>query len=479
MALIGIDLGTTGARSIVYDNSFRVLAQSYREYPLQRRPDGAAEQDANDWWELTVRCVREAVQGAGIPAGEVQGIAVSSQGISVVPTDAAFSPLRPAVSWLDQRGGQELAGLLRTWSAEEIYRITGKRASASYTLPKILWLRGHEPELFQAARWFLLPQDYLLAKLTGIAVTDHTLASGTMLYDLAEAGWHPGLLEYCGLARSRLPEIRWAGEAVGHLTAQAAEMLGLPRQVVVSVGAQDQKCASHAVGLAPGIASCSMGTAAALEVLVGPEHVDGSIPLFNYLSPGERILEGVVGTAGMALRWLRDTLFPQLDYAKLDELAASQAGKCRVLFYPYLSGEGSPGWNNMASARFHGLTLSSAPGDIICGVLEGVALELARNLSAMGEEHSQKLRIFGGGAKSDLWCQIVADCTDRAIQRMDSPEMACLGAALLAGRGCGLRQRQDPTPAALGREFHPLSERREHYREKRLLYRQGYAQDPI
>lgn len=470
---VGIDLGTTGARSIIYDETLRPLGESYHEYPLQYPRAGWVEQDAELWWSLTCQTVREALD-ASDGTGPVQGLAVSSQSISVVPTDGAFVPLRPAISWLDQRAGDELTEIVARYGRMLLYEATGKRASASYTLPKLIWMQRYEPELFAAARYFLLPHDFLMARLTDRPATDHTLAAGTMLYSLAEEDWWVEAAGAFGVDMGKLAPLYWGGTPAGGLTAAAAEAVGLPAGTPVFVGGQDQKCAALAAGLKPGAITVSLGTAAALEALDVPGQ-DDNLPRFPFFAPGQRVLEGVVPTAGLALRWLRDVLFSHLDYDALGDMARPYAGQNHVLFAPYLSGEGSPGWREDAQAGFTGLTLGTEPGQLACAVMEGVAFEFKRNLQAMGAGPNHTLRLFGGGAKSAVWPQIIADITALSVEVMQMPEMACLGAALLAARGSGCLPAEAPPPTPASRTVIPRSIYAAHYQTLYARYLDNFA----
>ena len=227
--LIGIDLGTTGCKAAVYDEQGYILGESYLEYGLITLSATMIEQDPAAWWALTCQAVREALASSGTAGRQACAIAVSSQGISFVPVDAAGRPLGNAINWLDTRAVDESAALLAHFSEQELFRLTGKRASPVYVLPKLLWLRGHEPARWQATHKVLMGHDYLVYRLCGEMVTDHSLAGGTLLYDLAGQGWSARLLEATGLARGLLPAIGWAGTRVGRLTAEAAEALGLSR----------------------------------------------------------------------------------------------------------------------------------------------------------------------------------------------------------------------------------------------------------
>lgn len=421
----------------------------------------------------TIKCNNLSLSEVNRRPGEIRGLAVSSQGISVVPVDGGFRPLYNAISWLDLRAERELEEILKKFDRAWLYGVTGKRASAAYTLPKLLWIRKNLPDIYRRARYFLLPHDFIAAKLTGLAVTDHTLASGTMLYDLSKADWSDELCGAFSIDRERLPEIRWGGEPAGTLTAEAANRLGLPFGISVAAGGQDQKCASFAAGLAEGIATVSLGASAAVEMLNGTG-AGGVIPRFAYFSPGESVSEGVVNAAGIALRWLRDTCFPGYSYRDLDDLAEQSLGKSRVLFHPFLSGEGSPGWRQDAQAGFSRVTLSTVPGDLVCAVMEGVAFEVYRNLTVMGAEPDTELRAFGGGAKSALWHRILASVAGMPVRGMSTPEAACLGAALLAARACAGSQTEIPAPAETGAPVLPEQGLTEFYRDKFADYMRVY-----
>lgn len=474
MLTLGIDLGTTGVRASIYDENLRELGEKYIEYPLITLSDDNIEQDAELWWKLSCEATRAAVCAACVRPDDVGAVGISSQGISVVPVDANFRPTRNAVSWLDRRAGVELSGILNHYTPERLYAITGKLPSPSYTLPILLWLMRHERETLEGCAYLLLAHDFLVSKMTGIAAGEHTLASGTMLYDISGACWSVELTQGFGVPLEKLPPLLRGGELAGSLRTEAAEAMGISTGAKVYVGGQDQKCASFASGLEEGIATISLGTASAVECLGTPCFLSG-IPAFTYFTPGATVLEGVILTAGMALRWLRDTLLPGVSYSVIDEMARSSIGRTRLLFHPYLSGEGSPGWNSERTASFHGLSLHTNASDIACAVMEGVAFEVTRNLRAMGG--ARELRVFGGGAKSSVWRQIIADCTGLPVKSLITNETACLGAAMLAACGAGYF---DPQPLIAETEgLEPDARLQEFYKEKFDRYQEIHAQTAV
>ncbi len=478
--LLGIDLGTTGIKAALCSSRGKVLGESYLEYPLLRPAPGIVEQDAGQWWSLTVKAVRQAVEQANVPKEAVRALSVSSQGISFVPVDDKGRPLGPAINWLDTRATAEAEIIRHRFSDAELFAITGKRASPAYVLPKLIWLREHRPDIYRRASRFLMGLDYLLFRFSGQFVTDPTMAGGTLLYDITRLEWSTTLLDAFDISVAQLPKVRWAGTPLGTLRPQAADELGLTTDAIVVVGGQDQKCAALGAGIHPGAATVSLGTASAISAIGDRLFLDPRrrIPLFPFVVPGYWDLEGVVGTAGGALRWLRETLFPGMGYEELNALAAgSLPGANGVCFYPHLSGAGSPHWRADVWGAFTGLTLATNAGDLVRSVLEGVALQVRENLEVMDEIGCAvgELILFGGGAKSELWAQVIADVTARPVTVVAMTDVANWGAALLAGLGAGIIVGDPFSPALAanaGRHLTPRAETAPQYDRVYARYRE-------
>ncbi|MBN1642036.1 MAG: hypothetical protein JXA09_12445 [Anaerolineae bacterium] len=469
--LLGIDLGTTGIKAAVCSPGGDVLGEAYLEYPLIKPSPGVVEQDADLWWALTREAIRRALREGGVDGSTVRALGVSSQGISFVPVDAHGRTLDKAISWLDTRAIAETEAIRQRYSDAALFGITGKRAAPSYVLPKLLWLRAHRLDLVAATSKYLMGHDYIVLKLCGQSATDHSMAGGTMLYDLARGDWSPELLAAFGIDRAQLPEVRWSGTPLGTLIPAVAAELGLGEDTVVVVGGQDQKCAALGAHIRPGVATVSLGTASAISCLTERPVLDAQrrIPTFPFVVPGYWDLEGVVGTAGGALRWLRDTLFPGSAYDELNGwAAASEPGANGVRFYPHLSGAGSPHWRADVWGAWTGLSLSAGAGDLVRSVLEGVAFQIRYNLDVMRDMGLQvdELVLFGGGAQSPLWARILSDVADMPLTVSGMVDVANWGACLLAGIGAGLFEggfaglpqdrkregdRMQPQPAAVAR----------------------------
>ncbi len=437
MRYIGVDLGTTGCKCIVFGGGGEPLSQSYFEYDLIHR-GGLIEQDADLWWSLVQRAVRESVAACPGGARDVSALAVSSQGISFVPVDETGIALHNAISWLDNRALPQAERIAGEFGERGVFLRTGKRINPCYTLPKLLWMREELPDLYRRTSKFLMGMEYITCRMTGKAVTDYSMASGTMAFDITSRQWDRDLLEACGVDAAKLPDIGCAGSFVGEI--QAAAGLGLPEGVKVYLGAQDQKCAAIGAGIRGGVAAVSLGTATAVSMLCGAPVLDSGmrIPCFS-LDDNRWILEAVVGTSGASLRWLRDTVFAGADYETITEQAVkSPAGANGVMFFPHLQGATSPWWVSSAAGTLHGLTLATSRADIARAVLEGVAFQIAANLRALEEisgEAVEELRLFGGGAKSALWRRIIADAAGKTVSVPHTVETANLGAAMLAGLG--------------------------------------------
>lgn len=438
--MIGIDLGTTGCKAAVYDEQGAELGRSYLEYGLITVSATMIEQDPHAWWDLALQAVSRALDMAECERAAVRSLAISSQGISFVLLDGAGNPLGHAISWLDCRAMAESEEILALYTAPLLFGLTGKRAAPFYVLPKLLWLRRHQPEVWRCARRLVMGHDYLVYRLCGEHVTDHSLAGGTLLYDLAAGDWSGELLGRFDIPRELLPQLCWAGTAAGRLRPEVADALKLRRDVVVVVGGQDQKCAALGAGVDDRVASVSLGTASAIVQIMDRPVTDPTMraPTFAFVQPARWVLEGVVGTAAVSLRWLRDLLGAE-DYRELDAAASAvPRGSEGLLFYPHLSGATSPHWTAGARGSFHGMSLATSRGHMARAVMEGVAYQVKENLEATQALAGvvDRVVVFGGGANSPLWREILGDVLDRPLA-WAAAETAALGAAMLAGLGAG------------------------------------------
>ncbi len=467
---LSIDLGTTGCRSILFDGELRQLAFSYEEYGLITPSEKYTEQNAELWWELTLSTAKDAIRKADVDPRSIKSISVSSQGITVVPVDRFIKPLRNAISWLDVRCEEETAQLKRELGSDNVFLLTGKRISAGYTLPKLMWMQKHEPQIYASAWKFLMPMDFLIARFTGNCITDHSMASGTLMYDIKNQRWSREILDRYGIEEERLPTLAYGGESAGLVLPEVAKELGLSPDCTVAVGAQDQKCAAFGVGLCEGVMSISLGTAAAVTKLwrEAKTEINTGVGWCGYVERDRFVTEGVISTAGTCLRWVRDLYFKGEKYNVIDSEAAQVLDRgSSLLFYPYLNGTSAPSYYPDATGCFYGASLATERGDFALAVMEGIAFQIRILLEAMeayGNIHT--LVIFGGGANSALWCQIIADATGMKITVPKTTEAASAGAARLAAMAIG----QNLPPLENGYTYIP-SARAEDYDRKYQTYR--------
>jgi xylulokinase len=451
--LIGLDLGTTVCKGILVDRGLNVLSRAENAYPLITRTAEQIEQDAGEWWNVSKKVIKSLVAAAGSDRRTIRGIGIGTQGISFVPVDRQGVPLRNALSWLDTRARDQTARVLADLGEKQSFSMTGKRVSSVYLLPKLLWLRETEPEVYRQAFKILMAMDFLVARLCGAFVTDHTMASGTLLYDLHRQEWSALLLDRFGLDREKLPDIRWSGSRAGTIQRETADELGLSPHTAVVVGGQDQKVAALGAGIDLNRTTISLGTAMAVTQKCDQPVIDEGmrIPCFTDLLPGRWVLEGSgIGTS--CLDWVRNTMLAGKSYDELEAMAIPLDGsENHLYFYPYLAGTSTLHFGEDLRGFLYGLDFSVTAGQIVKSVFEGIAYQIREQLDLL-ERISRpvhELRLFGGGSRSLSWSQIIADACQKPVVTFSTPEMGCLGAAMLGGIGAGVFAGPDEAAALI------------------------------
>ena len=440
-ALIGLDLGTTACKGALVDLRLNLLMSAEQPYPLITLSAEKIEQDANRWWEAAKGVIQRLVSESAINPADVLAVSISAQGLSFVPVDRQGDPIRNAFNWLDTRATRQRAEILEEFDEKTLFAITGKRASAAYVLPKLLWLKQEEPEIYSRCYKILMAMDFIIAKLCGRFITDHTMAGGTLYYDIHQRNWSKPILERFDLDRGKLPEIEWSGAAAGTLRKKVAEELGLTNQLIVYVGGQDQKVAALGAGIDLDRTTISLGTAVAITQKCTQPVIDEQmrIPCFTDLLNGRWVLEGSgIGTS--SLDWLRTTFFAHLSYEELNAMVFAEHGKRNGVFlYPFFTGPDTLHPVQGIQGFLYGLNFSVTNNQIVKSVFEGVAYQICENISVIEEisKPVQELRVFGGGSKSDVWNQVIADVTAKPVVSLFTSEAGCLGAAILAGLGVG------------------------------------------
>ncbi|MCP4644828.1 MAG: hypothetical protein GY851_30580 [bacterium] len=450
--IIGIDAGTTGLKSLVFDATGAVLSRAYREYGLANPRPGHFEQDPSEWWDALCATVRGALQQGQIDPARVAGVSISFQGSTFVLLGNDGTPLRPAVSWMDRRAN-EIPGK----DEERLFATTGLRTFPGWTGSALRWFAKHDVDVLRRTRCVALVGDYFVHRLTGNLVTDYSSASRTRLFDVARRTWVDDLVAECGLEVSQLPRVDDSGAVAGVVSAAAAQACGLKAGTPVVLGGFDQSCMSLGAGaLAPDTLLVSLGTATMVSVSTRKPVVDPErrVTTSCHVAPDTWCLQAPIMTTGAVLRWWRDGFFAPREggYEAMDRAAAEVApGADGLIVLPEFNGSGTPSWDSHERGAFLGLTLAHTQGHIIRAIMEGVALSARTNLDIIEELGCaiDTVRIVGGGAESALWTEIIGDVLGKPRVQVAEPEVGTLGAAMLAGVGAGVFASLDEAVAAM------------------------------
>jgi len=448
--LVGIDIGTSSVKSLILQaESAHTLATAICEYPIHKPHIGHAEQDPDDWWNAAAQTTRQALQESGVDPASIRAVGLSGQMHGTVCLNTAMRPVRPAIIWADSRSTAEVADLLGRASPVDLAHRAPGWPATGFMATTLMWLARHEPETLRDTQTVILPKDYVRMRMTGSLQTDTSDAASTWLLDTSTGKWSEWLLELCGLEPHYLPPVVGSAEVVGGLTPEAARDLGLLQGTPVVAGCADQPAQALGYGLAdPGTALVTIGTGGqVLHPLKAPRS-DPQMRAYvlNHAVPDRWYAMAAILVAGLALRWLRDTLgltgHPDA-YRHLSELAAeAPAGADGLLFVPHLLGNRSPQVGARASGAFTGLKLHHGVSHLARAVMEGVAYGMAECIAVVKglseEELPLQVVASGGATRSALWLQIQADVYNTPLMLVEGENHACIGAALLAGVGSGV-----------------------------------------
>ena len=457
MYYIGIDLGTSAVKLLLMDEKGKVLKIVSKEYPLFFPHPGWSEQNPSDWWEKSVEGLRELV--ADCDKRQIRGISFGGQMHGLVLLDGEDQVIRPAILWNDGRTTEETNYLNLEIGKERLSALTGNIAFAGFTAPKLLWVKRHEPEHFKRICKIMLPKDYLVYRLTGVHATDYSDASGMLLLDVEHKCWSKEMLQICDLQESKLPTLYESYEKIGVLLPEISKELGLPGDCIVAAGAGDNAAAAVGCGtVGPGRCNLSLGTSGTIFITHEQFGVDSFHALHSFAhADGNYHLMGCMLSAASCNNWWMKDILGTDDFAaeqkplearmligKADGQGTTGAGEAKtnqkmlgenqVYFLPYLMGERSPHNDPLARGAFIGMRMDTSRADMLQAVFEGVAfglrdsLEMARSLGIKLE----KTTICGGGAKSLLWREIVANVMNLEVQTVQVEEGPAYGAAILA-----------------------------------------------
>lgn len=445
--LLGLDIGTTSIKAVLYDPAQgQVVRRAARPTPVDHPQPGWSEHDPAALWATTVQCIREAANGAAVRA-----LAISSMAETGLLLDTNMQPVAPAIAWFDRRSEPQAARIEQEISIERLYQITGQRASPSFGITKLLWIKENQPTAFhRGSHWLPVPA-YLLWRLTGAAAVDYSIASRTLAYDQHTGDWSREVLGKLDLPVSLFPAVHPGGTAVGSISPQAAEETGLPLTAICVLGGHDHLCAALAAGaLAPGALTDSSGTANALLLLLPkfqtrPGMAERGYSCSPHVLKNVTVLKGGLKAAGHALDWLARLLAGsggEPDYTSLEKAAAEGIGRrAGPLWLPHLIGSGTPEGDRFSRAAAMGMQLEHTAGDLYRGMLESLAFWTRHNLDEMQSLTGidiLSLTLIGGVTRIELLSRLKASVVNRVVRVPQVPEAAAVGAALLAGLGNGL-----------------------------------------
>ncbi|MCD6415845.1 MAG: xylulokinase [Planctomycetes bacterium] len=452
--LLGIDVGTSGARALVCDEDGRVLATATSEYPCYSPRPLWSEQDPADWWDGACKAIRAALAEAAVPGEEVRGIGLTGQMHGLVMLDGDNEVIRPAILWNDQRTAAECRQMTEAIGRDRMFEILCNPALTGFTAPKILWVRNHEPENYERCRHILLPKDYVRLRLSGTFATEVSDASGMLLLDIEKRVWSEEALEKLQIDRDLLAECYESPEVSAEVSAEAAAEIGIPAGTPIVGGGSDQAAGAVGNGIVrAGAIGATIGTSGVVfafsdEVATDPQ---GRLHTFCHAVPGKWHVMGVVLSAGGSLQWFRDNL-AQVEreqaarrgvdpYELLTEQAArAVAGAEGLMFLPYLTGERTPHADPNARGALVGLTPRHGKAEVIRSIMEGITYAMKDSLEIIHELEVpvSEIRLSGGGARSEFWRQMQADVYAHSVCTINASEGPAYGAALLAGVGAGV-----------------------------------------
>lgn len=460
-ALLGIDLGTTGVKAALFTaEDGRVVSDAFVDYPLFHPHPGWAEQNPSDWWQATITAIRVCLEKSAtqhVQPSDVRGIGLSGQMHGVVLLDAQHQVSRPCIIWADQRSDAQARWMTERVGASKLIEYVSNPALTGFSAPKLLWVRDNESELFARATTLLLPKDYIRYRLTGVMAMEISDAAGTCLLDVKHGVWSQEVLHALELDPSLLPPVVPADTVSGTITNEVASLTGLVADIPVAGGGADNACGAVGNGVVvPGLTLVSIGTSGVVLAHAETPQVDTSGPVprvhtFNHAVPHAWYLMGVTQGAGLSLRWVRDNIgLPERALERWTgedayEILAKEAAKVApgsdgLLFLPYLQGERTPHLDAYARGGWIGLTAHHDRRHLIRAVLEGVAFSLKDCFTILCEQGLaiEQMRATGGGAKSLLWRQIIADVLGVELVTTNATEGPAFGAALLAGVASGV-----------------------------------------
>ena len=480
MLYVGIDLGTSAVKLLLMDGTGKIQKIVSKEYPLYFPHPGWSEQNPEDWYEKSMEGLKELLSGCD--KSQVAGISFGGQMHGLVILDKDDQVIRPAILWNDGRTGEETDYLNQVIGKDKLSAYTANIAFAGFTAPKILWVKKHEPENFARIEKLMLPKDYLAYRLSGTFCTDVSDASGMLLFDVEHKRWSKEMMEICGVKESQLAEIFESYETVGTLKPELAAELGLSENVKIAAGAGDNAAAAVGTGtVGDGACNISLGTSGTIFISSEKFGVDEHNALHSFAhADGHYHLMGCMLSAASCNKWWMDEILRTKDYSgEQKDIDVKELGKNHVFFLPYLMGERSPHNDPNVRGTFIGMSMDTTREELTQAVLEGVvfglrdSFEVAKSLGIQID----RTKICGGGAKSPLWRQMVADILNIRVDIPESEEGPAMGGAMLAAVACGEYASVEEAAAKIVKvvdTVEPIPENAQRYEERYQQFRKIY-----
>ncbi len=465
--ILSVDLGTTSTKTVLFDEKLRMVASAHAEYPTLYPRANWAEQDPEHWWQALVDTVASILKKSGIQARDIAGIGVDSMSSMALPLDENGRPLRPGLLWLDRRAQAESDWIKSTYLDRQI-AVNGNDSDPSNFAPKLLWMKKHEPEVYEKARVFLHCNGYLVYRLTGIPSMDISEGGMSQLCDIRSGAWSDELIAASGLDRDKLPEIYPCSAVVGGVHAEAARLTGLAEGTPVIAGAMDNVAATLGLGLRrDGQAYISAGTATNAGACVAEVPTDPSMLNYHHGVPGLYLVNGGVDYGGAGLRWFK-SLIEEDSFEEINRLAEEAEMDSDVLLYlPYMVGQRAPLWDSASRGVAFGFGPDTSRKAMVRMIMVGTALGV-RNVFRLMEEKgysSNEIVMTGGCANSSVWTRIFSDILKKKISLPGEMDVAPLGTAIMTAVGVGLYPDFDAALEEVGvREvYEPDQEKSSYY----------------
>ncbi len=450
--LLGLDAGTTAIKGVLFNEEGKSIAKGIYEYNLETPKSDFVELNPYIYWEATKKVIKQILGKSKVEPKKIKALAISSQGETLVCIDKEGNPLRKAIVWLDNRSKREAEIIRKEFGVKKTYQVTGQpEIISTWPATKILWIRRNEHSIFKKVFKYLLVEDWLAYKFTGRFVTEGSVASSSLIFNIRERKWWDDILKFIGISSDSLPTLMESGKIVSRLSERAVKETGLSASTLVVTGAFDHAAGSIGAGnIKPGIITEMTGGALAICATIKRPIFDpqGRVPCQYHAVRNRYFLLPWSQTAGMVLKWFRDEFCQEevklakkkrtdvydILTGKAEKIAPGSEG---LIMLPHLSGAACPEFNPSAKGVYFGISLNHTKAHFIRSIMEAIAYMLKGNIKLLENLgiKVKEIRSLGGGAKSKLWCQIKADTIQKPVITLKEPESACLGAAILAGIG--------------------------------------------